>query len=98
MRKLPAVAPIKRYMKVVLTNGAVVTMPTFSEKAAPFTAATDIYSASLWELKTVVQQTDVAKELEKQRVKEQKLADFYKKYGYGEQDAEDDDEEEEAPK
>jgi hypothetical protein len=86
MRKLPAVAPIKRYMKVMLTNGAVITMPTVAEKTTPFLAAADIYSASLWELKTMVQQTDLAKDLEKQRVKEQKLADFYKKYGYGEED------------
>ena len=81
-------------MRVVLTNGAVVTMPTVAEKTAPFLATADIFSASLWELKTAVQTTDVAKEAEKQRVKEQKLAQFYKKFGFGD---EGDDSEEEAP-
>ena len=94
MRRVAKVHPLKRYMRVVLTNGAVVTMPTVAEKTTPFMAASDAYSASLWELKTAVQATDVAKEAEKQKAKEQRLADFYKKYGFGEEDV---DEAEEGP-
>ncbi len=85
-------------MRVVLTNGAVVTMPTMAEKTAPFLASADIFSASLWELKTAAQTSDLAKEAEKQRAKEQKLADFYRKYGFGDEgDGGEEEEEEEAP-
>jgi predicted phage gp36 major capsid-like protein len=88
MRRLAKVSPLRRYMRVVLTNGAVVTMPTVAEKTAPFLASADAFSASLWELKTAVQTSDVAREAEKQRAKVQKLADFYKKFGYGEEEGE----------